>query len=191
MTAVLQQTLMFIVQFVFGLYSFVIVMRLWLRLIGIDHGHPMVLSIAKATNPIVNKLQKYIPSFGQLEIASVVLLVVVTLVKLLLVSFISGHIPQPGGLVVWTLISAIEVGLDAIFYMMIMMALLSWIPSAQPAMYSLLTQITSPLLAPIRRMVPLLGGMDLSPVIILVVVQVLEMLLVHPVVRASLMASFH
>lgn len=186
----LQQTLMFIVQFIFGLYSFVIVLRLWLQMLHADYHHPFVASIAKSTTPVVRKLKKYLPDFGSIETASVVLLLILTLVKLLLISFISGHVPQAGGLLAWTLVSMIEVMLDAVFYVMIMMAILSWIPHAQPDLYGLLMQITTPLLQPIRRIIPLLGGMDLSPIIILLGVQVIEMLLVQPVIRASLIAAF-
>ncbi len=190
MGSAIQQTLMFIVQFIFGLYSFIIVLRLWLRMVHADYNHPFVASIAKSTTPVIRKLQKYIPDFGNIETASLVLLLILTLVKLLLVSFISGHIPQAGGLLAWTLASMIEVLLDTVFYLMIMMAILSWIPNAQPGLYSLLAQITAPLLVPVRRFVPLLGGMDLSPVIVLVIVQVIEMLMVQPVIRASLSAAF-
>lgn len=190
MGSVVQQTLMFIIQFIFGLYSFVIVLRLWLRMAHADYNNPFVASIAKSTTPLVRKLQKYLPDIGNIETASLVLLLALTLIKLLLVSFISGHVPQAGGLLAWTLASVIEVLLDTVFYLMIMMAILSWIPNAQPGLHSLLAQITAPLLMPVRRFVPLLGGMDLSPVIVLVVIQVIEMLMVHPIIRASLSAAF-
>lgn len=190
MGSAVQQTLMFIVQFVFGLYSFVIVLRLWLRMVDADYNHPFVASIAKSTTPVVRKLQKYLPDFGHFEAASLVLLLIATLVKLLLVSFISGHIPHAVGLLAWTLASVIEVVLDAAFYVMIIMAILSWIPNANPMLYGLLMQITTPLLMPIRKWVPLLGGMDLSPVVVLIVIQVVEMLLVNPIIRASLSATF-
>ncbi len=190
MSSAIQQVLMFIVQFVFGLYSFMLALRIWARWSHMSGEHPLLTGIARSTSPVIKVLKKYIPNLGHVELSSIVLLLAVTLIKLLLVSFISGHIPQPMGLFAWTVISAIEVGLDAIFYVMILMAILSWIPHAQPAMLSLLTQISAPLLAPIRKFVPLFGGMDISPVVLLLIVQIIEMLLVHPVMRASLMAAF-
>lgn len=190
MGTILQQTFMFLVQFVFGLYSFAVILRLWLRLASLDAYQPFIAAIAKSTAPIIHPLKKYLPDIGHLESASMVLLLVVTLVKLLLVSFISGHVPQPIGLLAWTLISTVEVCLDTIFYVMIITAILSWIPHAQPALSSLFAQMTAPLLAPIRRFIPLLGGMDLSPIVVLVAIQIIEMLMVHPIVRASLMAAF-
>lgn len=190
MGSAIQHALMFIVQFIFGLYSFVIVLRLWLRMVDADYHHPFVASIVKSTTPVIRKLQKYLPNLGHIETASLVLLLIVTLVKLLLVSFISGHIPHAVGLLTWTLASAIEVVLDAAFYVMIIMAVLSWIPNANPMLYGLLMQITAPLLMPVRRVVPLLGGMDLSPVVVLVVIQVVEMLLVQPMIHASLSVAF-
>lgn len=190
MGSAVQQTLMFLIQFIFGLFSFVIVLRVWLRAIHADYNHPFVNSIAKSTTPLVRKLQKHIPDFGSIETASIVLLLLLTLVKLFLISFIAGHIPGVGGLFIWTLASLVEVVLDTVFYMMIMMAILSWIPNAQPDLYRLLAQLTEPLLQPVRRMIPLLGGMDLSPVVVLIVIQVIEMLMVNPVVRLGIGAAF-
>lgn len=191
MGSAVQQTLMFIVQFIFGLYSFVIVLRLWLRTVNADYNHPVVNSIARSTAPVVRKFQKYIPDIGKIETASVVLLLVITLLKLLLISFISGHIPNAGGLIAWTIGSSIEVCLDAAFYVMIIMALLSWIPNAQPQLYSLLAQLTAPILQPIRRIVPLIMGMDMSPVVMLLLIQVIEMLIVNQIIRAGISAAFH
>lgn len=191
MGSLIQQTLMFIVQFIFGLYSFMIVLRLWVRLSGVTERHPLLIGIGKTTSPLIRKLQALIPDLGRFESSSLLLLLVVTLLKLLLMSFLSGHMPHLPGLLAWILISAIEVGFDTIFYVMILMAILSWIPNAQPAMLSLLTQISVPLLAPIRKFIPLFGGMDLSPVVLLLIVQVMEIVFVHPVMRASLMATFY
>jgi YggT family protein len=191
MGSAVQQTLMFLVQFIFGLYSFVIVLRLWLRAVYADYNHPFVAGIVRATTPLVRKLQKYIPDMRGVETASVVLLLLLILVKLFLVSFIAGHIPSIGGLFVWALASLVEVCLDTAFYLMIMMAILSWMPNAQPALYGLLMQLTQPILQPVRSIVPLLGGMDLSPVVVLVVIQVIEILMVQPVIRAGINAAFH
>jgi YggT family protein len=191
MGSAVQQTLMFLVQFIFGLYSFVVVLRIWLRAIQADYNHPFVASIARATTPPVRQLQKFIPNISGIETASVVLLLLLILVKLFLVSFISGHIPQVSGLFIWALGSLIEICLDTVFYLMIMMAVLSWMPNAQPALYSLLSQLTEPILQPVRRIVPLLAGMDLSPVVVLVLVQVVEILMVNPIIRTGISAAFH
>lgn len=190
MGSAVQQALMFIVQFVFGLYSFVIVLRLWLRMVDADYRNPFVMSIAKSTTPVVRKLQKFLPDIRHFETASLVLLLVITLIKLILISFISGYIPHIAGLIAWTLASMLEVVLDAVFYLMIIMAILSWIPNANPSLYGVLMQITAPILMPVRRVIPLLGGMDVSPIVVLVVIQVLEMLFVHPIMHASLSAAF-
>ncbi len=191
MGSAIQQTLMFLVQFIFGLYSFVIVLRLWLHAVYADYNHPFVASIAKSTTPLVRKLQKYIPNIHGIETASIALLLLVVLIKILLISFIAGHIPSASGLFVWALASLIEVCLDTVFYLMMIMAILSWIPNAQPLLYSLLTQVTEPMLRPIRKIVPLLGGMDLSPIVILVVAQVIEILMVQPIIRTGINAAFH
>lgn len=190
MGTAVQQTLMFLVQFIFGLYSFVVVLRIWLRAIHADYNHPFVTSIARTTTPVVRQLQKYIPDIKGLETASVVLLLLLVLVKLLLISFIAGHIPAIAGLFVWAVASMIEVFLDTIFYLMIMMAILSWIPNAQPSLHLLLAQASEPILQPVRKIVPLLGGMDLSPVVVLLAIQVIEMLMVQPVIRAGISAAF-
>ena len=74
--------------------------------------------------PLLKRL-KFIPDIQQIELASVVLLFVVTGAKLLLVSLIVGHVPHVLGLILWILGTMLEVGLDLIFYVMVFMALLS------------------------------------------------------------------
>lgn len=190
MSSTIQQALIFIIQFVFGLYAFLLALRVWLRAMHADYHHPFVGGVAKVTAPLIKRL-KCIPDIKNIELASIVLLFVVTLVKLILVSVIVGHIPNLFGLIMWTLGTMLEVGLDVVFYVMIFMALLSWMPQVQPMLFGLLSQLTQPLLQPVRKIIPLLGGMDISPIVVLLIAQLLDILIAHPLIRVGLNAALH
>lgn len=191
MGSAVQQTLIFIVQFVFGLYAFSLVLRIWMRALHADYLHPFVNSIDKITTPIVKLFYKFVPDFKKIELAGVVVLFIVTLIKLLLISVIAGQVPNIFGLLIWSIGSMLETICDTVFYMMVIMALLSWMPQVQPMLFALLNQLTQPLLRPVRRIVPLLGGMDLSPIAVLLLAQILNMLIAHPIMRVGLNAAMH
>lgn len=187
----IQQALIFIVQFIFGLYAFSLVLRIWMRALHADYLHPFVNSIDKITTPVVKPFVKFIPDFKKIELAGVVVLLIVTLIKLFLMSIIAGQMPNMIGLLIWSVGSIVETICDAVFYMMVIMALLSWMPQVQPMLFSLLHQLTQPLLQPVRRIIPLLGGMDLSPIVALLIAQILNILIAHPIMRVGLNAALH
>ena len=64
-------------------------------------------------------------------------------------------------------------------------------PHVQSMLYVLLQQLTHPLLQPVRRVIPLIAGMDLSPLVLLALTQVLTILLAHPLLRVGLNAALH
>lgn len=189
MTAI-QQAGLFLVQFIFSLYAFLLVLRIWLRAVHADYYHPMVMSVAKLTTPLVKRFT-FIADIKSIECASVVLLFFITLIKLVLVSLIAGQVPHFPGLILWTLGTLLEVGLDTVFYMMMFMALLSWMPHVQPTLFALLNQLTQPILQPVRRVLPLIAGMDFSAIAVLAVAQILEILLAHPWIRIGLNTALH
>ena len=82
-------------------------------------------------------------------------------------------------------LTVIKWALNLIIWMTILMALLSWLNPQSPAM-PLLYQITAPFLDPLRRMLPRLGGIDLSPILLFVIVQVLLMVVTRVAVSMTL-----
>jgi YggT family protein len=88
-------------------------------------------------------------------------------------------------LVVVALLTVVKWALNLVIWMTILMALLSWLNPRSPAM-PILYQLTAPFLNPLRRVIPNLGGIDLSPILLFVIVQVLLMIVTRAAVSLTL-----
>lgn len=185
MASVVQQALIFLVQFIFSLYSFLLALRVWMRAVHADYNHPFVTGVARLTTPLIKRLH-FIGDIKNIELASLALLFVVIVIKLVLMSLLAGELPGLLGLIIGACGTLLNVGLDLIFYVMIFMALLGWMPQAQPALFVLVSQLTQPILQPVRKILPTLYGMDVSPLIVLLVAQLVKILVSDPLIRAGL-----
>ena len=183
----IQQSLLLIIQTVLGLYAVAVILRVMMRAIHADFYQPIVQGVSKITDWPANKLKKFIPDFKNIELAGVVLLLAVLLVKAFLVSFVQGFFPNIIGVLIWVIGSAIHLSLQTLFYLVIIRALLSWLPAFQVAsLQPLLMQLTEPVMAPARKYIPLVGGFDLSPIAVLVVIQVLMFIVANPIMNMGL-----
>ncbi|QBL09001.1 YggT family protein [Rheinheimera sp. D18] len=170
------QALLFLIDTVFGLYLMVVILRLWLQLVRADFYNPFSQFVVKATNFIVLPLRRIIPSIGRLDTATLVLAYAVMLTKLLLLQFIpSGQIALVPTLVL-SLIFLVKEVFTLLFWILVIRALLSWFSQGRSPVEYLMHQLTEPLLSPIRRILPPMGGLDLSVLVVLIGLQFLNIL---------------
>jgi YggT family protein len=87
-----------------------------------------------------------------------------------------GAAPASLMVLVWAFFEVLQLILSGLFGLTIVAIILSWVQSYSP-MALLVERMVSPLLEPIRRYLPTLGGLDLSPMVLLLVLQVLDMVL--------------
>ncbi len=183
----MQQSFLLIIQTAFGLYGVAVLLRLMVHVVRADYYQPLVHGINKVTDWPVNKLKKFIPDVRAFEISALVLLLILFFVKAYLVSFVQGAFPNILGVLIWSLGSMVHLFLQTMFYLVIIRAILSWLPAFQmAAIQPLLTQLTEPLMALARRYIPLAGGIDLSPIALLVAIQVLIFIVANPIISLGL-----
>lgn len=153
----------FLVDILFGLYLMVVLLRIWLQLAQADFYNPFSQFIVKATHPIVGPLRRIIPSFGKLDTATLVLALVVSGTKLFLLSFIMGvTYTNPAGLLIGAALDILRESFQLVMWVLIIRAILSWVSQGYNPMEQVLHQLTEPFLGPIRRVIPPMGGLDLS-----------------------------
>ncbi|CAD5262131.1 conserved hypothetical protein; putative inner membrane protein [Alteromonas sp. 38] len=167
----------FLVDTLFGLYLMVVILRLWLQLVRADFYNPMSQFIVKATHPIVGPLRRIIPSIGRFDTATFVLALVVAALKIITLSLMAGGSLNPVGIAIVALIEVVKETLSIMFWVLILRAILSWVSQGQTPIDYLLYQLTEPFLAPIRKVIPPLGGLDLSVLIAIIGLQFLQLLL--------------
>ena len=179
MSGSVTQALLFLVQNVFQLYIFIVLIRFLLQVAKADFYNPMSQFVVKVTAPVLNPLRRVIPGIAGLDIAAIVLALALQLVMISLVFLIaSGSLPNILTLVIGTVAGIANDLLNIYFFGIIISAVLSWITPAQghPAA-QLVFQLVEPALAPFRKLLPDMGGIDISPILALMIFQVLRILI--------------
>ena len=184
-----QLTFQFLIETLFGLFSIAVLIRVLLHSVQADYYNPIVNAVIRMTTAVVKWPKKIIPDVKNIETSALAVLLLVIFLKLFLVILINGQFPTIAGLILWTIGSALALFVKTMLYLIIINAVLSWIPNVQPTFQALLVQLTDPLLKPARKYIPLVGGLDLSPLVVLVALQVLLILIVGPLLSAGASAA--
>ncbi len=179
----LTQAGLFLVQTVFGLYAALVLLRLLFQAMDVDFRNPLSQFVYRATQPVLKPLRRLLPMRPRVEPAVVVLLLIVQLLEVYALSGLRGYVPDLVGALLMALAQALSLLMLTLSALLIVRALASWIVAAGGGynpMLHLLEQLTEPLLVPLRRIIPPLGGMDFSVLLALVAVQLANILLVQP-----------
>ncbi|MCB1792192.1 MAG: YggT family protein [Gammaproteobacteria bacterium] len=172
----------FLVQVIFGLYATLVVLRFLLQLTRADFYNPVSQLIVKATKPLLNPLRRIIPGTGGMDIASLVLAWLVLTIEQLLILGIAGAGFQPVAAMLLAIPELITLIINIFIFAILIQVVISWIsPGTYNPALSLISTLTEPLLGPVRRRMPDLGGFDLSPMVVIVGLVVLQMLLIPPI----------
>lgn len=170
------QAVLFLIDTAFSLYLMVVILRLWLQLVRADFYNPFSQFVVKATNPLVLPLRRVIPSIGRLDTATLILAYSIMLVKLLVLQLIqAGQVVLVPSLIL-SLIFLIKEILTLLFWILVIRALLSWFSQGRSPVEHVMHQLTEPLLRPVRNILPPLGGLDLSVLVVLIGLQFLNIL---------------
>jgi len=155
----------FIIETLLALALFVVMARLLLQWTRADFRNPLCQAVVRITNPLVLPLRRVLPPIGKIDTASVVAVLLVATVDVACIFALhSTGIPPP---LVWIHMVLIEVARTLLWtylYAIFLYALLGLIaPGGYSPLQSLLTTLCEPVLRPIRRLIPAVAGLDLSP----------------------------
>ena len=156
----------FLIHALGGLYLLAVLLRFVLQLVRADFYNPLSQFIVRATSPLLMPLRRVIPGFGGIDLASLVLALLVQLALILIILALDGGASWTLPLLLaWSLIGVTSLFLKIFFFALIVSVILSWVaPGTHNPAAQLVHQICEPLLAPIRRFLPNLGGLDISPI---------------------------
>lgn len=170
----------FLINTIFNLYLMVVILRIWMQLARADFYNPFSQFIVKATHPVIKPMRRVLPSIGNLDTASVVLALFVIFIKILLLGMM-GAMPFAGlyplGKVIFAIVALFKEAGALLFYLLIIRAILSWVSQGSNPFEYVLYQLTEPFLAPIRRIIPPMGGLDLSVLVLFILLNFLNLLL--------------
>lgn len=172
----------FLIQVVFGLYATLVVMRFLLQLTRADFYNPVSQFIVKATKPLLNPLRRLIPGVGGIDTSSLVLAWAVLTLQQLAVLAIGGVGFQALAAALLAIPELVTLIINIFLFAILIQVIMSWInPGNYNPVLGLIHSLTEPLLGPVRRRMPDLGGLDLSPMVVMIGLVILKMLLIPPI----------
>lgn len=165
----------FILGILFNLYATVVAVRFVMQIVRADYYNPVAQGVVRITDPLLIPLRRVIPSIKRYDTASLVLCFAVLLLKLLIFKLLSlGYVPALGQslmvggvgtaqIVVLALLDLIHQLFNVFIFALIIQAILSWLPGATGnPVQALASSISAPVLTPLRKYLPPMGGLDLT-----------------------------
>lgn len=172
----------FLIGTLFGIYILLVMLRFVLQWLRADFYNPVSQFIFRATEPALRPLQRVIPRVAGLELSPLLLMLGLKVGELWLSFMILGHGPRLLGLLVLALAHLMSLFLHVFLVAIFAQVVLSWVnPGAYNPVTQLIHRLTEPLLGRARRLLPPLSGLDLSPILVLIGLQLVNMLLIAPI----------
>jgi pyrroline-5-carboxylate reductase len=166
---------------VFSIYILLIMLRFLLQWVRADFYNPVCQFLVKATNPPLRPLRRVIPGMWGIDLASIVLMVALQMLAFWLIQMTAGRTMAIPGLLLFSISELIALALNVFLISILIQVILSWVnPNAYNPLVSLLYSLNEPLMRPVRRMLPNTGGIDFSPLAVLLLIQLTKMLVVAP-----------
>ena len=185
MDGALGDALNFLIRTLFDLYIIVVALRFLLQWVRADFYNPLSQFLVRATNPLLRPLRRIIPGYGGIDFASVILMLLLKAAEISILGLVAaGRIPAPLGLLVLSLAEVLRLLIYIFMFAIIIQVVLSWVnPGAYNPATVLIYRLTEPLLEPARRLIPPMGGLDFSPLVVLILLQLTIILIIRPLLQ--------
>ena len=176
------QAIIFLVKLFFDIYILALILRYLLTIVRVDSLNPLSTLIMKVTNPLLKPLRRTIPGYFGIDWASIISLFLVQAIEIILVALIiTGGMPAFSGLTMLTIAYLLRTILYIYLFIIIIQVIISWInPNVYNPITTIMYQISEPILKPIRQFIPSSGGLDFSPLVALIIINLLMILIISP-----------
>jgi YggT family protein len=171
---------LFLVGLLFDFYVVVLIIRLVLAFVHADLYHPITQFAFKLTNPLVNPLKRFLPDLRGFETSTLVVILIVEALRFFFIIMASFGVPNFIGLFIIAFGDALRLTLQTLTLAIILQALISWINPNSPV-YQVLYKFTSPVTRPFQRILPPIAGIDISPILTIIILQLLVIVMVNPI----------
>lgn len=171
------EAIYYLLNFAFSAIMMILILRVWLQAVRADFYNPLSQFIVKVSNPMVVPLRRIIPGIGGIDMATVLLAYLVGASKFIILPLMqSGAIDIPVAMLLGLLFLIKQAGV-MLFIIMLIMAIMSWVVQGYNPTQMIFHQLTAPFLTPIRKIVPTIGGLDLSILVAFLLLNVINILL--------------
>jgi YggT family protein len=174
----LANPLEFLVTTLFSLYILAVMLRFLLGAVRADFYNPVSQFLVRITNPLLLPIRKVIPSIGSFDTSALLLMLLLQLLSLSLIVLLRGISVSIVTLLVMSVGELVILTINVFMFAIVIQVILSWVnPGSYNPVTALLYSITSPIMRPIQRLIPTISGIDLSPLVAIIGLQVLRMLI--------------
>jgi YggT family protein len=171
-----------------NIYLFLLMLRFLLQASRADYYNPLSQSVVKITQPVVGLFQGFLgPVAGRFDLATLAAGFVLKVVSIVAIFMVIGlGMPPIPGLLIAGVAALANAILKIYFFAMIVMIILSWVaPNASHPGALLVMQLVEPIMAPVRKVIPPLGMIDLSPIVVFIAINLVDGLVVGALIRAA------
>jgi YggT family protein len=175
-------SLWYLLDTVFSFYVMLLMMRLLLQRLHANYYNPLCQFVIRLTTPVVRPLQHWLPTWHGVDTAVLTVVVALTAIKFVFMGWmVFAASPRFSGLFVWTVGDILQNAVHLFMVLIIGRVVLSWIHNVQLApILEVLYKLTEPTLRPVKRIIPPVSGYDLSPLFLILVLQLLVILVAAP-----------
>lgn len=171
----------FLIQTLFGLYVALVAIRFLLQWARADFYNPISQFVVKLTSPVLRPLRQVIPGYAGLDLAALVLAWLLKSVELASLVLVLGLNAPVLGALGWAVPAVIALFINIFLFAILIRVILSWVnPDPYNPAVSLLTRLTDPIMRPAQRLIQPIGGIDLSPMVVVIALVLLEMIVLPP-----------
>ena len=167
----------FLLDVIVGLLGGACLLRLYMQYHRVPFGNPLGRFVFAITDWIVLPLRRIVPAVKRWDLASLIAAWLLVLAKFLLLWLLMGNLGRIAALPLVSLMGLLQLAVSGLTALLVVYAVLSWVPNASSMLLDLITRLAEPMVRPLRRFIPLVGGVDLSPLAAIVLLQVVAIVL--------------
>ncbi len=172
------QALYFIVKTLAQLYLLLLLLRFWLPIMRADFRNPIAQGILRITSPLVIPVRRFVPPIGRLDTSTILVAYILEFLLVLLLLAIRGLRVETLPIAITAILELAILSLNLFLFVILIKIILSWVaPQNYNPMTVLLNTMAEPVLRPFRRIIPAVGGFDVSPIFAIVLLKAAEIVL--------------
>ena len=178
----------YLLQTALSLLLFLLLLHFLLQLVRADFYNPISQMLIKITQPVLHPMRLLTPRLRGIDTAALLLLLLIQMASIAAILAVNGQsLPNVFLLLVWAILGITALTVQFYFFAILAIIILSWIaPGASHPAARLLYQLTAPVMAPFRGLLPPMGGLDLSPILMFIAINIVQIMLRHLAAGAGL-----
>lgn len=183
-----KQALMVLLDYLFNIYIFILLLRFFLQLVRADFYNPLTQWMIKLAKPLVWPLQKIIPDWRNVNFAALIAVIIIEVLKITILTEVGVlHLPHWLGAIIWAGGDAVNHTVNLFFFVILIQTLLSWLrPQGGNPFVEVLYRLTIFVLRPLHKIIPPMGGVDFSPIVALLLLKCVSLFIAYPMMAYGL-----